>query len=91
MVSLDSLLDFIISQSKLLINSSELQSVVISEFSRRFKQEYSGNMEEHLEKSMNIFSQSPKRKNSNPPYPQNSYTKSQNYSFTSDLILKLIS
>jgi hypothetical protein len=65
-----------------------LQTVVISEFSRRFKDEYSGNIEENVEKSMNIYSQSPKRKNSN---PQNSYTKSHNYSFTSDLITKLIS
>ena len=39
-VSLDGLLDFILNESKLLINSSELQNIAINEFKRRFKDEY---------------------------------------------------
>jgi hypothetical protein len=39
-VTLDGLLDFIINESKLLLSSSELQAIVIGEFSRRLREEY---------------------------------------------------
>jgi hypothetical protein len=54
LISLDGLLDFIISQSKLLIKSPELQTVVIAEFSRRFREEYSKNNTENIEENISI-------------------------------------
>jgi hypothetical protein len=69
-ISLDSLLDFILAESKLLLNSSELQTVVIEEFSRRFKEEYC-NSERKLHTIVS--------------------SRNQTQSFTTDLILKLIS
>ena len=43
-VSLDGLLDFILNESKILTLSTTLQNIVISEFSRRFKEEYAKDM-----------------------------------------------
>lgn len=52
-ISLDGLLDFIISQSKILIKSPALQSVVIAEFSRRFREEYSRKNTENNDENLN--------------------------------------
>jgi hypothetical protein len=63
-ITLDGLLDFILSESKLLLNSHELQNIIITEFSNRFKEEYDIDI---------------------------SMKKKSKQSFTSELILKLIS
>ena len=39
-VTLDGLLEFILNESKLLLNSSCLQEILINEFRKRFKEEY---------------------------------------------------
>ena len=39
-VTLDGLLEFILNESKLLLNSSSLQEMLISEFRRRFKEDF---------------------------------------------------
>ena len=46
LISLDGLLDFILTESKLVLSYSEIQSVVISEFQRRFKEEFLNTNEE---------------------------------------------
>ena len=87
-VSLDGLLDFIISESKILMSSTSLQNILINEFSKRFKEEYA-----------NELNTSPDRKlltngSNNPLRNVNNATSNSNfkqYSFTSDLIFKLIS
>lgn len=113
LISLDGMLDFILSESKLLLNSQELQKIVIGEFSRRFKEEYvneetgtgsgSGNTHNTYNNNSVIRStSSPRKKQSNNSNMGNSMgnmtnmlgniaTNKQNYSFTSDLIVKLIS
>lgn len=78
-ISLDGLLDFILSESKLLINSSELQGIVISEFSRRFREEYTVDSPKRKMSNMN---------NSNANTTSNFKTP---ITFTADLIGKLIS
>jgi hypothetical protein len=40
-VSLDGLLEFILNESKILLTSSVLQEILISEFKRRFKEDNS--------------------------------------------------
>lgn len=88
---MDGLLDFIINESKILMASTALQNILINEFSKRFKEEYNKEL-----------STSPDRKlltnGSNNPQPlwnpYNNATSNSNfkqYSFTSDLIFKLIS
>ncbi len=42
-VSLDGLLEFILNESKILLTSSVLQEILISEFKRRFKEDNSNN------------------------------------------------
>ena len=39
-VTLDGLLEFILNESKLLLNSSCLQEMLITEFKKRFKEDY---------------------------------------------------
>jgi len=84
LISVDGLLDFLISQSKLLINSSDLQEVLISEFSRRFRQEYDIEKLNNNNNSLNNLEMSLKKKNPN-------LSRESTKSFTSELVLKLIS
>ena len=39
-VTLDGLLEFILNESKLLLNSGSLQEMLITEFKKRFKEDY---------------------------------------------------
>lgn len=48
LVSLDGLLDFILTESKLVLSYSEIQSLVIQEFQRRFKEEF------HNQQQLNV-------------------------------------
>jgi len=107
-VSLDGLLDFILNESKLLINSSELQNIAINEFKRRFKDEYlqTGTILYLIPNIIyldTLIIESPTRKNeknktlnnTNPNtnellFSQRAGSTPTN-SFTSELILKLIS
>jgi hypothetical protein len=90
-VTLDGLLEFILNESKLLLNSTCLQEVLINEFRKRFKEDYisSNNLENEGIFSLTLESIkmiSPKSK-SKPKVPgQNSKN-----SFTGDLVIKLIS
>jgi hypothetical protein len=88
LISLDGLLDFILSESKLLLNSSELQKIVISEFSRRFKDEYLNEENNSIDPNSNntIQKTSPRKKISS-----NQNNSIKHPSFTADLIIKLIS
>lgn len=88
-VTLDGLLEFILNESKLLLNSSNLQEMLITEFRRRFKDDYiNSNIQDNdgkLQLSLDSIKMvSPKNR---------SITKTVNskQSFTGDLVLKLIS
>lgn len=90
-VTLDGLLEFILNESKLLLNSTSLQEMLIDEFRKRFKEDYitSSNIENEGYLSFTLESIkmiSPKSKSKPKLLGQNS-----KYSFTGDLVIKLIS
>lgn len=95
-VSLDGLLDFIINESKILMSSTALQNILISEFSRRFKEEHA--MELNTSPDRKLLTSGSNNPawglNNNNHNINNNATSNSNfkgYSFTSDLIFKLIS
>ena len=75
-LTLDALLEFIINDSKTLLNSNELQRILVREFQRRFRNEMNN----------------ARRRNNNDHKENNSYVEEPAPpSFTSELISKLIS
>jgi hypothetical protein len=95
-ISLDALLDFILSESKLLINSNELQGILINEFAKRFKEEYilsndstiNSNNLSNMNNLNNMNNSSPRKKF---PAENKEINNVNKNSFTSELIQKLIS
>lgn len=93
----------------MLINSSELQSILINEFARRFKEEYTCKQVDCDREREHKIGGSPRKKNNGGGHNNNNFNNTfnnsshailthgnlnsglKNNSFTSELILKLIS
>ena len=89
-MSLDGLLDFIINESKILTNSSELQNILVNEFSRRFKEEYNKDTSTSPDRKLITSGSNNNLWNIN-NLTNNNNTNNKQSSFTYDLIFKLIS
>jgi len=91
---LDGLLDFIINESKILMLSTILQNTLITEFSRRFKEEYARELGTSPDTKL-LTNGSNQMWSGNANNPTNNSilnnNNNKNYSFTSELIFKLIS
>lgn len=90
LVSLDILLDFILTESKLLLTNSEIQNIVIGEFQRRFQEEFSGIQAEQSSKQLTNNKKS-NDFNVNNIASSNNNTEAPKKSFTAEFLLKLIS
>jgi len=88
-ISLDGLLDFIISESKMLLSSTELQNLVIGEFSRRFKEEYLN--DDDKENNANSITSRKRVSSGSGGGTNQSNQPKGTQSFTAELIMKLIS
>lgn len=93
LVSLDGLLDFILNESKILMLSTILQNTLISEFSRRFKDEYARELSTYPDNKLltNGSNHMWNGNLNNLTNNTNVILNNKNYSFTSELIFKLIS
>ena len=95
LISVDSLLDFILSESKYILSNQELQSNVIGEFQRRFKEEFKSVYIEDKSSSNKQTLQGNKKSSdfnsNNNINTSHNNTEINKKSFTSDFILKLLS
>jgi hypothetical protein len=91
LISLDGLLDFILNESKIIINNQETQKILINEFARRFKEEYSTSNQDNS--SLNISaSVTGVGVNNSPNFGNKQQQQNDKQtSFTEELITKLIS